>query len=144
MNRRTDAGLVGLHHVPGDTRTATRTRYARLCSHAPPALDGTTKRRCPLPYPPQPGRGARTTQNAPPLAEHPQPRVLTAPRGSELCLSYRQTGSSSVPPSPAPQCLYELRKLARVLASCILPVRVRTTTLPSFAYHALPSQQHTP
>jgi hypothetical protein len=36
-NRRTYARSVGLHHVPGNTRTATRTRYARLCSHAPPA-----------------------------------------------------------------------------------------------------------
>src|SRR5215211_497292 len=131
MNRRTYARLVGLHHVPGNTRTATRTRYARLSSHVPPASDPTTKRRCP--HPPQPDRGARTTRDVRPLAKRPQQRVPTAPRGPELCLSYRQTGSSSVPPSPAPLYLYELRKLARVLASCTLPVRVRTTTLPSFA-----------
>jgi hypothetical protein len=33
-----------------------------------------------------------------PQAEHPQPHIPTAPIGSELCLSYRQTGSSSIPP----------------------------------------------
>jgi hypothetical protein len=29
--------MRGLHHVPVDSRTATRTRYTRQCSHAPPS-----------------------------------------------------------------------------------------------------------
>src|SRR5918995_4536230 len=137
MNRWTYAGLVGLHRVPGDSRTATRTRYARLSSHAPPASDRTTKRRRPLPHPPQPGQQARTTRDVRPLAKRPQRRVPTAPRGPELCLSYRQTGSSSAHLSPLPPCLYELRQLARALASCIEPSILRSSsyqkssTLPS-------------
>src|SRR5215208_2587492 len=61
-----------VYRVPGNSRTATGIRYARLCCRVPQAQDQTTQRRCP--HPPQTGREARTTRNAPPLAERPPKR----------------------------------------------------------------------
>jgi hypothetical protein len=71
---RDAAGSAGLHRVPGNSRTATGIRYARLCNRVPPAQVQTT-----------------TATKEPSSLRSTRIRFVRAVVLRKLCLSHRST-----------------------------------------------------